>query len=207
MPKRFDEKEKLQIRQKLLNAGRRLFTQYGVKKTNVSELTTTAGIAAGSFYTFYRSKEELFFDLLEEEEQNIQGRLLRKIEGRPMTKSLFKTFLQEGFTLLTENPFFKQVMLADQLETVIRRLPPDRLERNYNQDQHYLLPLVKQWQADGLLREANPELIVSMIRSVIMLSLHKKEIGEQVYGATLELLIDTLAEGLFARDREYDRHD
>lgn len=207
MPKRFDEKEKLQIRQKLMNAGRRLFTQYGVKKTNVSELTSTAGIAAGSFYTFYRSKEELFFDLLEEEEQNIQGRLLRKIEGRPMTKSLFKTFLQEGFTLLTENPFFKQVMLADQLETVIRRLPPDRLERNYNQDQHYLLPLVKQWQTDGLLREANPELIVSMIRSVILLSLHKKEIGEQVYGATLELLIDTLAEGLFARDREYDRHD
>ncbi|MCY8615781.1 TetR/AcrR family transcriptional regulator, partial [Bacillus haynesii] len=51
MPK-FTEKEKEAIRSALVQSGRKLFAQLGLKKTSVGELTASAGIAQGSFYTF-----------------------------------------------------------------------------------------------------------------------------------------------------------
>lgn len=60
MPKKFSEIEKTQIKQKLLDSARSLFTRYGIKKTSVEDLTKGAGIAVGTFYAFYQSKEELF---------------------------------------------------------------------------------------------------------------------------------------------------
>lgn len=198
MPRKFDTDEKTLIQNKLLEAGRKLFSQFGFKKTNVGELTEAAGIAAGTFYTFYRSKEELFYELMEEEEQHIQQVLLTRLQSAPMNKETFRSFLHDGFRLMTESPMLRQVLLPDQLAAILRKLPQDRLDSNYAQDQLMLLPLIRRWQADGVLRmDAEPEMIVSMIRSLLLLSLHKKEIGETVYEATLELLITAVADGLF----------
>ena len=55
MATNFSEREKEIIRNKLLEKGREFFSTYGLKKTSVEELTQAAGIAKGSFYTFYNS--------------------------------------------------------------------------------------------------------------------------------------------------------
>lgn len=41
-----------------------------------------------------------------------------------------------------------------------------------------------------------------MIRSLVLLSLHRREIGENVYEDTLEMLISTIAEGLSVREEQ-----
>ncbi|MCY8267901.1 TetR/AcrR family transcriptional regulator, partial [Bacillus haynesii] len=74
MPK-FTEKEKEAIRSALVQSGRELFAKLGLKKTSVGELTASAGIAQGSFYTFFDSKEELYFEILQQEEQKIRSQL------------------------------------------------------------------------------------------------------------------------------------
>lgn len=201
MPKKFSEAEKNRIQQKLLESGRSLVSRYGFKKTSVEELTKGAGIAAGTFYGFYQSKEELFFDLLELEESHIRALLLEQVGQRPMDKESFKQFLMEAFHIMSNNPIIQQILLTESFEALLRKVPPERLERNYNEDQDILLPFIRQWQAEGgLLTTSSPELIVSMIRSLFLLSLHRREIGEAIYDDTLKLLITTLADGLFARD-------
>ncbi|RED89207.1 TetR/AcrR family transcriptional regulator [Cohnella phaseoli] len=200
MPRKFDTDEKSQIQQKLLEAGRSLFSRYGFKKTNVGELAKAAGIASGTFYLFYRSKEELFFDLMEEEEQAIQQIVLRQLENASKSKEAFRLFFKEGFRLMTENPILREVLLPEQFEAIVRKLPPDKLERNYATDVRKLEPLIRQWQAEGILRtDMTPELIVSMLRSIILLSLHKQTIGDAVYEATMDALITTVADGLAAK--------
>lgn len=206
MPKKFSETEKTQIKQKLLDSARSLFTRYGIKKTSVEDLTKGAGIAVGTFYAFYQSKEELFFELLEVEESEIRAALFENAADRPLNKEYFKSFLLKSFKLMSENPIVQQILLAEQYEALIRKVPPERLERNYHQDQDFFYPLIEKWQAEGLLIKSPPELIVSMIRSLVLLSLHRREIGESVYEDTLELLISTIAEGLFIRE-EHNRND
>src|SRR5918912_2045574 len=79
MPKGFSEREKEIIRSSLLEKGRVLFGTYGIKKTNVEDLTRAAGISKGAFYLFYDSKEELFFEILEQFEAEFRAAVFKDI--------------------------------------------------------------------------------------------------------------------------------
>jgi len=200
MPKKFNDQEKEQIRQKLLAAGRNSFQTFGLRKTSVEDLTKAAGIAQGSFYLFYASKEELCYEILLQEEASIREQLLRATGSNSIvTKSSIAGFILDGFRLMSENPLIRQMYLEGEFEYLIRKLPPELLEQNYRDDQDAMMPVVQQWQASGILADVKPELIVSMFRAIVLLSLHKKEIGEDNYTPTIELLVDVLAEGMVAR--------
>ncbi len=50
---------------KILEAAKELFLRYGVKKTTIDDIANQAGIAKGSVYLVFTSKEELFTRLAE----------------------------------------------------------------------------------------------------------------------------------------------
>lgn len=199
MPKKFNDQEKDWLRQKLLEQGKQKFETLGLKKTSVEDLTSAVGIAQGSFYLFFGSKEELFYFILLDEEKRIRQYLLESfLTEEPVTKEKLKHFMKEAFRVLSESPLIKQIYLEGQLEQLIRKLPPELLEQNFVEDQDAFMPIIRNWQASGLLRDVQPELITSLFRSLVLLSLHKKEIGERHYADTIDLLIEMIAEGMFA---------
>ncbi|MCX7775952.1 MAG: TetR/AcrR family transcriptional regulator [Spirochaetaceae bacterium] len=53
-------------RSRLLRAGRNLFGEKGYFETNIHEVTAAAGLAIGSFYRHFRSKEEFYRELIHE---------------------------------------------------------------------------------------------------------------------------------------------
>ena len=55
--------EALETRRKLLEAGKRIMTEKGMSNTCVEEITEAAGVSKGTFYTYFRRKEELVFEL------------------------------------------------------------------------------------------------------------------------------------------------
>ena len=61
----FTDYETEQLRKALLKETRHCAVTLGMKKTSVEQLTKAVGIAKGSFYKFYESKEMLFFAVLE----------------------------------------------------------------------------------------------------------------------------------------------
>ena len=61
----FTDFETEQLRKALLKETRHCAVTLGMKKTSVDQLTRAVGIAKGSFYKFYESKEMLFFAVLE----------------------------------------------------------------------------------------------------------------------------------------------
>ena len=69
----FTDYETEQLRKALLKETRHCAVTLGMKKTSVEQLTKAVGIAKGSFYKFYESKEMLFFAVLE----NIHSELYR----------------------------------------------------------------------------------------------------------------------------------
>lgn len=78
MPK-FTEQEKEQVRQSLLIKGRELFIQYGLAKTSIDDVILACGIGKGTFYKFFASKEELYFEILKNEEEVRETVLFEKI--------------------------------------------------------------------------------------------------------------------------------
>lgn len=51
------------IREKLLEVGAKLVAEKGFNKISVEEITKTAGVAKGSFYTYFKRKEDLIQEI------------------------------------------------------------------------------------------------------------------------------------------------
>ena len=60
MPKGFTIEEKRILIEKFKDACSQSWMNFGYKKTSVDILCQEVGIAKGSFYTFFKNKEELF---------------------------------------------------------------------------------------------------------------------------------------------------
>ena len=54
----------VQTRNKILNAAMRLFRKKGFHKTNSKEIARVAGVATGSFYTYFKDKRSLFLEVV-----------------------------------------------------------------------------------------------------------------------------------------------
>jgi AcrR family transcriptional regulator len=61
------ERRKARTRAGLLGAARELFAANGLQETTIAEIAERADIAIGSFYNYFRTKEDLLDALLEEE--------------------------------------------------------------------------------------------------------------------------------------------
>ena len=69
----FTNYETEQLHKALLKETRRCAVTLGMKKTSVDQLTRAVGIAKGSFYKFFESKEMAFFAVLESIHSELYG--------------------------------------------------------------------------------------------------------------------------------------
>ncbi|MGM0834598.1 MAG: TetR/AcrR family transcriptional regulator [Bacillota bacterium] len=196
MSKGFTNEEKEIIHEKLLSKGKELFERFGLQKTSISQLTKAAGIAQGTFYLFHSSKEELYFTILEQEEEKLKATILDHITS-PMTADAFKQLLLYSIKTIEENPFIQQLFQQNEMERLVRKLPPERMEKHINKDTEDLTPLVIRWQSEGTMESVRPEVVSGAFRSFIFMALHQIEIGEEVYWETMELMAESLANRLF----------
>jgi len=196
LSKGFTNEEKEIIHERLLTKGKELFERFGLQKTTISQLTKAVGIAQGTFYLFHSSKEELYFTILEQEEEKLKSTILEHITS-PMTADAFKQLLLHSIKTIEENPFIQQLFQQNEMERLVRKLPSERMEKHINKDTEDLTPLVKLWQSEGTMESVRPEVVSGAFRSFIFLALHQKEIGEEIYWETMELMAESLANRLF----------
>ncbi len=203
MGKAFSEKEKELIRNRLFEKGKELFSRYGLRKTGIGDLTEAVGIAQGSFYNFYQSKEELYFEIIEQEEQNIKNRLLsdHKLSDKPTVESI-RSFLTDAFEMIDESVLMKKLMNGDDYELLVRKLPEDRVAGHIEKDSDILKPVITMWQRQGAIIDDKPEVIGALLRALFIFTLHKKEIGGDIYPEVLGLLIDLIARGIIKEEKK-----
>lgn len=95
MPKTFTSEERENIRRNLRDAARGLLRDLGVRKTTVDEIVKRAGVAKGTFYLFYQSKESLFLDLISHFKDEVEALyldLLQELDENHIVTSLTDVF-------------------------------------------------------------------------------------------------------------------
>ncbi len=198
MPKSFSNIEKEWIRKKLLEEGRKLFEKYGVQKTSVDEIVRSVGISKGSFYIFYDSKEELFFDILENLEKEFKDKLFKTaFEEVKNSDNAFRSFLNEFFDFLENTPLLQYVTGKD-IEYLLRKLPEEKVAAHMHKDINQFKDFIIENQKKGLLKIRDINGLTGFFRLVPYLLIHKDEFNHEEYKATKELLIDMVAEYLVA---------
>jgi AcrR family transcriptional regulator len=190
MPKGFSDQEKKLIHAKLLEQGRECFGRYGIRKTNVEDLTQAAGISKGAFYLFYASKEELFFEVLEQAEAEQRARILSfALQPRRSTRQNFKAMLKDAFEWWENNAFFKTFKKEDY-ELLLRKLPSEKVAHHLQSDEGFVETILQRWNKEGVRFAGDVKTIAGLMKALFFVSLHKDDLGPEAYPQTMDTLID-----------------
>jgi AcrR family transcriptional regulator len=194
MPKGFSEREKTLIRAQLLAKGRELFGTQGVRKANVEDLTRAANISKGAFYLFYNSKEELFFEILAQFEDEYHASLL-EAAARPgaSPRQRVKDMLIQAFAAWRTNPLFTNFN-QEEFAYLLRKLPEELVQVNLNKDEIFVEQLLGQWREQGVQVECDPALFLGLMRGLFFLSLHEQDFGPGLHPAVIDFFIDMIAQ-------------
>lgn len=202
MSKGFNEQERQSIHNALIEQGRELFAKFGFQKTSILDITKSVGIAQGTFYKFFDSKDELFFIVLELEESNIKEQVLKlDVFKHHEPREAIKVILRHMVQTIEQNPLIRELYFNSNLEKISTKLSPQLLEKHFSHDSNSFLPVIEILKAAGYKIEEKPEVIAGVLRSLFLLTFHDKEIGKNVYNDTINLFINLIVDGLVKEER------
>ncbi|MER7502716.1 TetR/AcrR family transcriptional regulator [Nonomuraea pusilla] len=192
----FTAEERARITACLLDTAEELFAAQGLKKTTLEELVAPAGIAKGSFYAFFDSKEELYKEVMIRRAPLVGERLAASL-GRPPGPEALAALMRDLADVLTSDPFYRRLITRpDELAAVARRVGPDEVARITPYVLTPLLDYVARAQRDGLVvRDAGPDVIVGVLRAAGLVTVNRHLFGD-AYEQVLDATVTALARGL-----------
>ena len=193
MPKAFTDLEKDIISKRLLEQGYKLFSTYGLKKTNVEEIAKSAGISKGAFYRFYESKEALLMEVIEEAERRVRQELLAVIDmPGPSPRARMYAILKKAFSLFEAIPVL-QFLTGSDYDLLFRRLPAGKLEQHIASDRVFFDQLIARCKKAGIPIRAQPGQIAGLLMTLVLSILHKDDLGQNVFESSLDLHTELVA--------------
>jgi len=179
------------------DCAKELFCQRGFKDTNIAQITKKAGVAVGTFYLYYPSKEKLFLELYLEENAQLKREVLRSMDLSREPLELIRQMMVLNMRGMQANPILREwynKAVFDRIEQVYR-------EENGIEAVDFLydsfLTLVEQWQAQGKMRaDIDSKMIMALFTAIINIDTHKEEIGLEYFPQLLELLTELVIKGL-----------
>ena len=195
----FSDAERERVRERLLDAGRDLFAQYGLRKTTVSELAERAGIATGTFYSFFDSKERLYYEIILAKSEDAFARMTAAVEAEDDPEAATRAFLKEAITIVEGDPLLCNLVYGDGRDRLLRAVPDDELDAAKDQKVALFAPHVERWQDAGLVRDGDPETLALAVQSAGFVVAHRDEFGSEAeYEAVRDALVGMVAAGLVA---------
>ena len=189
----FTDYETEHLRRALLSEARRCAVTLGMKKTSVDQLTQAVGIAKGSFYKFYESKEMLFFAALESihsELYKVADRALNENSSLPPSRCAAKAVLAVCQRLSDTGDM---VFIENDAKLLLQRLPEDVKSVHYHDDETHIRQLLEKYD---LVPKRGASLAAATVRGLILTVSHKEQIGE-LYPQVLQALVCGACKELF----------
>lgn len=114
------EDEKLAKRQSILDAAQKLYLQNSRELPSVSRIAEASGLAKGTVYLYFRTKEEIFLALLDEQFHSLLQSIMTLFDApQTSTGALIDTFLETYVAFVRDEPGF--LRLAAMANSVIEQ--------------------------------------------------------------------------------------
>jgi AcrR family transcriptional regulator len=201
MAKHFSEIEKQLIKKRLLVEGKELFENYGIKKTSVDKIVDQVGIAKGSFYNFYASKESMVYDLImdieikmhKDEMDNLHDFLKKYKFPEALKYTVWKSlrYMDEEPLLLIHND-------PQLLYEIWSKSSKEEKERGACHDQNRVLDFVDAAKQMGYKLTVPDTVLNASLMSFFMIFVNQNMIGNSGQEA-LELIMQSTFDKLFIK--------
>lgn len=181
----------------IYDCAKELFSINGFKDTNISVITKKAGMAVGTFYSYYPSKEKLFLDIFLDENAKLKKYCMQSLDLSQNPLTVVKQMLALNVEGIKTNSILKEwynKSVFEKIEQLYR-------EENGIQAVDFLydsfLDIVTQWQVDGKIRsDISSKMIMMIFTAIINVDTHKEEIGIEYFPQILDYMTEFIMNGL-----------
>jgi TetR/AcrR family fatty acid metabolism transcriptional regulator len=99
-------------RERILAAAERIFARHGFFAARVSEIAKEAGVADGTIYLYFKSKDDLLISLFESRMKQVNSELRAAIADRPPAEQL-RAFIHTYLQLVSDEPAAAEVLTIE----------------------------------------------------------------------------------------------
>ena len=187
MPKSYSEQEREYIRKRLKEEAAKCLAKYGVRRTTVDEIVRRVNIPKGTFYLFYKSKELLLFEVIQEQHELINRELYQAIlglQGKELTAEKLTDMIFHFFKM-TEELLILKLLDIGEVELLVRKLPQEVVAGHLQDDTD---TIEKMLALLPVKEEVDIKVISAAFHAIYYATLHREQIGEQ-YDQALRALI------------------
>lgn len=179
--------------EQILRTAAGLIERWGFDKTTVDDIARAAGVAKGTIYLHWKTRDELFVALLRQERVSMLDDIRRRLAddaAAPIVRTVFRHFA----AAMLRRPLLRAVVVNDQavlgrLAAQRRQRPGDLVQRAGFAEYLALLQEHRAIRSDFSLREH-----VSVVSATFMGSLVTNSLMPEEYALTDEESADLIAE-------------
>ncbi|MGY3779453.1 TetR/AcrR family transcriptional regulator [Isobaculum melis] len=192
MVRGFSEEEKVIIKDQLQNEFMKDLRHQNIQQIRIDDLVKRVGIAKGSFYLFYSSKEMLFADVAKKVQSDMVTDIMKLVKEHPELekKEQLKLMLKQLFHYLTEYFPWLGKLESVEFEKSLRKLPEETrnsLFRDDVSDIQFVLTQMKMKTTIPI------EEVASMIQ-IITFSSTRHDYFNTSYQAAVDKMLEMLVE-------------
>lgn len=150
--------EKKEIKQdKIINVAQNLFYQKGYDKTSVNEIIKSQGIAKGTFYYYFESKEDLLDKMVGKIVAGVMIPLKIKLRSKNLNAiDKLKIFFHQWTIFKIKNIEFFQLLVKIMYKKENLLLRHKIQQNSLKQMVPFISEIIKQGQKEGLFSVGNP---------------------------------------------------
>ncbi len=181
----------------IYDCAKELFSAKGFKDTNISEITKRAGMAVGTFYSYYPSKEKIFMDIFLEENAKLKQRCFQSLNLEQSPMDVVGEMLKLNVEGTKANPILREWYNRN----VFEKLEQAYREENGVDSVDFLydsfLELITLWQQQGKMRkDIDSKMIMMVFAAIINVDTHKEEIGIEYFPELLHFMTELIMKSL-----------
>lgn len=188
MPKIFSETDRDNIREALLANGRKALEKNSYKNISIADIAAQTGIAKGTFYNFFTSKEAFFYEVMLKI-RNENRLAIMALMDAPTKENAYRLFYERYTSVKTAYDYFT----PEEMKIIFRRLPEKQDEADENSVQ-----LARQLISVCTDRkDVNAEVVVNLMNIAASAAAERDFLLQDSYNDTIAVIAKAITDYIF----------
>lgn len=187
MPQIFDEAGREKLRIQMLENGFQLIKRFGLKKTSVSDVTKASRIATGTFYNFFKTKEEFVYQIILHKREQSKAEFIALLGADGMLgREGLRAFLQIIF--FGDNNIF-EYLSREEVVMLYARWPENYMKDSGSGKKNTL------WILNCVANKkpgCDWKVFANFCKAVSIIRYGKENLYSEAYDAMIEEIIETI---------------
>ena len=195
MPAIFNDQNRDIVREKMLQTGFELLKKYGVKRMTVSEIARACGLAKGTFYTLFPSKEDFIYQIIVYRRNMVKQKYTDMIE---QYGQIGREQLLEFFVYIRDNDLSIYQYMTEQDMSYLAIKWPREYSFDPNADE-----VTTKWLMSNMInlrKGVNWKVLANFMKTIACMDMSKEFLHKDALSETRQMMCSGLLDYLFEKE-------